>query len=229
MSEDITIPDESNPGEGDVASSEGESAGASDVLGDNEVGVNASEEALKIINEATGRDYKSVDIAVKSLKDNLSYVGQVGKFKPQLDKLREIYGSSDNVVKLMETLSTMPQGSDPEKPEVPTVDTSAVDALKRQVDEMGFYSENPDYKPYKQLISKFGDNPAEVVKSEDFIGVFSKVKAQDEAEESKSVLHSNNRLGNVTDKISEARTALKEGNQGQAESSAMDAVLESMK
>jgi len=98
------------------------------------------------------------------------------------------------------------------QPKVPSVDPSQF-VPKAEFEEAMFYSKHPEYESQKEIISalaaKNGKSISEVVESDTFKSVFSKVKAADEIEASKSVLHSNPRLGQVTDKMTQAQDALK--------------------
>lgn len=66
-----------------------------------------------------------------------------------------------------------------------------LDALKQE----NFYSKNPHYEPYKNLIEKLG-NRDEVVKTKEFKEVFDKLKTAEEPE--KSIIHSNARIGETS-------------------------------
>lgn len=68
--------------------------------------------------------------------------------------------------------------------------TSEVQSLKRDM----FFSNNPQYKGYENLITKLGSDPAEVVRMTEFTNVFEKAKSADEIAQNKSVVSSNARL-----------------------------------
>lgn len=78
--------------------------------------------------------------------------------------------------------------------------------LKTIKDNM-FFDKNPDYAPYKSLISKMGENPVDVVNSEEFKTIFEKAKGFDESQKLKSVLTSNPRLAQTKDALTKAREA----------------------
>jgi len=99
-----------------------------------------------------------------------------------------------------------------------TVDPSEkerVDNLQKRLDTSDFYRSNPQYdnEETRALINDLGDNPSEVVTKESFKKTFEKVSAYNEQQDSKSVLHSNSRLGQVSDKMGDANTALDEAMQ----------------
>lgn len=104
-----------------------------------------------------------------------------------------------------------------------------VNELKRQLEEATFYSNNPQYANYKDIIASMGKDPAQVVQSETFKKVYDKTSAYDKLQESKSVLQSNPRLGVIGDKITEAKKAASEGNVSHAIDSAVDAVIDTFK
>ena len=68
---------------------------------------------------------------------------------------------------------------------------SEIQALNNRLNQSEFYKNNPKYEPYKNIL---GDNPSEAIKDENIKGIVEKAIAFDEAEKSKSVLHSNPRL-----------------------------------
>jgi len=76
--------------------------------------------------------------------------------------------------------------------------------LKLIKDNM-FFDKNPDYSQYKGLIAKMGDNPVDVVNSEEFKAIFEKAKGFDENQKLKSVLVSNPRLAQTKDTLTKAR------------------------
>jgi hypothetical protein len=61
--------------------------------------------------------------------------------------------------------------------------------LERKVQELEFYLEHPELKPYKELVSKFG-NPQDAIKDPLFEKVLKSVKASEE----KETLNSNSRI-----------------------------------
>ena len=96
--------------------------------------------------------------------------------------------------------------------------------LKSIKDNM-FFDKNPDYAPYKGLIAKMGDNPVDVVNSEDFKAIFEKAKGFDENQKLKSVLVSNPRLAQTKDALTKARENI---SQEERERLVAQAVLGSM-
>lgn len=154
--------------------------------------------SLKEINEYLGKNYKDKGSALKSLKDTFSFVGK------KVEKSAEVE-SSDVKSK------------------------SGGDDFARRIKEMKeqlFYSENPDYKPYKGLISKMGENPADVVGLPEFKDVFDKASSFDKNQTKKNVLESNPRIGVVRNKLKEATEAAGGRDYNTASKLATDAVME---
>ena len=98
------------------------------------------------------------------------------------------------------------------------VDTSNFIDKDRYETDM-FFAQHKNYAEYKDVImdmKKEGQPVQEVVESESFKKVFDKVSKFDEIEQSRSVLQSNPRLGQITDKISDAREKLVKSKQAMA-------------
>lgn len=98
-----------------------------------------------------------------------------------------------------------------------------------------FYSRNSEYSQpeVREVIDAMakakGVSPKDVVTSDSFKAVFSKVKGYDESQSLKSVLETNPRLASTRDAFSQAHEAYKGGNKDTAESLITRAVLESLK
>jgi hypothetical protein len=95
-----------------------------------------------------------------------------------------------------------------------------------ELKENQFYSQNPDLKEYRGLISKLGSNPEQVVQTAEFKGIFEKAKGYDDTVKLKTVLESNPRLSASKDNLTKAKEAMSTGNVAQAETHALKAVLE---
>ncbi len=159
-----------------------------------------------IVKELTGREYKDDEDAKKGIAETYKFV-----------------------TKKMDDNQPAPDVAAPAAtPQVDPGIVTEVETLKRQVQESNFYASNPEYNTpeARALISKFGGSPEEVIKDEVFQTAYGAIKANAEIEKSKSVLQSNPRLGQVTDKITQAREALQNGNQTVAETNAVSAVME---
>lgn len=98
--------------------------------------------------------------------------------------------------------------------------------VETRLRDVEFYRQNPDYEPYKNIIAKFGNDPAEVVKQDEFKSIFEKVSSFDKSQQTKSVLETNPRLGQVTDKLTKAKEAVKAGDHNAAKQNAVGAVMD---
>lgn len=150
-----------------------------------------------VLNTALGKDFPSDEAALKAVKDTFSFVGK--KTEPQA--------------------------------QTPVVDSeiaNKVSTLEKQLQETMFYAQNPDYNndDFKKMVALSGKTPADLVQTSEFKEQYDKIKAYNEIEKSKSVLQSNSRLGQVTDKFTQAKEAIQSGNQQAANEAAVSAVLE---
>lgn len=199
----------------DVASTDGQET-------DSTVGVKDA------LSKALGKDFKDDATALKAVKDTFNYVGKAGKFLPYIEQLQEKYGGEKNVIELMEELT---KTDAPEAKEVsqPKVDESKF-VSREQYEADTFFSKRPELEPHRELLdalrSKTGKSLSEAAELPSFKNVFEKVKAYEETQNSKSVLHTNPRLGQAVDKVSKSRTALSEGRVAEATETAVDAVLD---
>lgn len=159
--------------------------------------------SLEEINKTLGRQYTDKVTALNALRETYSHVGKLGQ----------------KVSELETKIQTPPTSADV---------TAQVAEMQRQLAEQNFYSENPEFNTpeAKELIREFGGNPSEVVAKPAFQKAYNAIKTTAEIEKSKSVLHSNPRLGQVVDKITEAREASKNGNDNAAAIAATQAVIE---
>ena len=169
--------------------------------------------ALELLNKTLGKDFKDLDTALKSVKDTYNYVGKAGQERKELEaKIEETKASSDPAV---------------------------LEQLKALQDDL-FYSKNPQFEDYRDVISSMGKSPAEVVQTDTFKKIFEKASGYDQLNAKKSVLQSNPKLGAVSNKMEEARSAMNKafeaGSTGnvtntvaamsQAKKSAVEAVIE---
>lgn len=96
----------------------------------------------------------------------------------------------------------------------------------RQLKENLFYKDNPKYAPYRATISKLGSNPEEVVASAEFKSFLDKAVSYDESQNLKTVLSSSPRIQGSTNKLTQAREAIKQGNYDAANAAIAKAVME---
>ena len=164
---------------------------------------------LSELNSLLGKNFPTTAAALKSIKDTYSYTGQVGAMRAQL-----------------EALSSAQTAQAPQSNELATT----VKELQKQLEEQTFLAERPEFKEYlptlRELRNTTGKSMSELMSSETYKPLFEKVFAQDAAQKKRSVLESNPRLGQVRDKMQEAREANKSGNRSEAVSTAVSAVLD---
>jgi len=180
-----------------------------------------------VLSEALGKNFADDETALKAVKDTFAYVGKAGKVLPQFEKLKSKLGGEEQAIKFMEDIINKEER---EAPKAPEIDTSKF-VPRDEFDRETFFSKNPDYEPHRELISDLkkahpDKSLADIVGLDSFKTVYDKAKSYDEHEQSKSVLKSNPRLGQVTDKMTKAREASQQGNQAYAEDTAVDAVLD---
>ena len=166
-------------------------------------GANVEKPLREVIGGTLNREFKTDEDALKAIKETQDFVG-----KRDEDIRKEIKASYT------------------EKTEEAQATVERLAKLEAEVKNSSFYNDHPEYKEHKDLIAKFGENPSEVIASDDFKKVYEPLKAYQENEQSKSVLHSNPRLGKANDKITEARELAKKGNFKGAEDTAVNAVLD---
>lgn len=133
---------------------------------------------LAEMNQVLGKDFKDKDTALKALKDTFSYVG----------KRKE-----DIAAEVAKAQQPQPPAADPTL-------ASTVHELKTQL----FYTQNPQFKGYEDVIKAMGSDPAEVVGTDVFKKVFEKGQVADEVEQKKSVVSSSPRLAQQKSALEDA-------------------------
>lgn len=202
----------------DTSSNAPVGASANDVVAPNGTPETASEvveskDLHEVLNEVLGTTFKSPEDAVEGLKNTQSYVGRAGKYEKPIKALMDSKGLTEDqaVNYLMEQIitPTQPQA----EPATPVSQPSADVVTRKEFEEVMFYKDNPDVAPFKTVISavakETGKPLSEVVQLDEVKSLIEAKKANDTAEQNKSVLHSNPRLGVVQDKITQAQEALK--------------------
>lgn len=156
-----------------------------------------------LMEQVTGKQFPDDETALKSLKDTYAWGAQ----------------NAQKVTTLEQQLNQITQSPDLQK---------QVTELAGIVKQQNFYNANPQYnKPeIKALISDMGSNPEEVVQKESFKTAVSAITKQSEMDQSKSILHSNPRLGVMQDTMKKAQELSAAGNTVQAATDATMAVLE---
>lgn len=175
-----------------------------------------------VLGKELGKEFADDASALKAVKDTFSYVGKKGD-----DVLEAMLADPDKAAELKTKLA--PEGTPKNKEADGNIDTSKF-ISKEQYEEDMFYSQNAVYSPYKAIIKAMansqGISPNEVVEQDEFKSVFTKSQAYDEGQQSKSILESNPRLGQVTDNLSKAREAMEAGDDRVAGDLATQSVLD---
>jgi hypothetical protein len=186
-----------------------------------------------IMSQITGKNFPTDEAAAKSLKDTYAFVGGAGmKAQKLMNDLKvKLQKDESGVLNLMENLATNPNPYQAPANASDLTVFNEIAGLKKQVEESSFYDERPELKEYRSIIGDLRDQTGkpirEVVELPAVKILVEKARSFDTAERSRSVLHSNPKLGQVRDKISEAREAAGRGDTNAANKSAVSAVLDS--
>ena len=210
-----TISSDSFPNGADVTPVGGDETGSQ---------VGAVKDAL---GQILGKQFKSDEATLKFVKDNVEYVGKARNYQPLIAKLEERFGSQNEAVQSLERLLNVNTAPAPQAQ--PQADTSNF-VSREEFAEMQFYAKRPELEAHKILLNSFakaqGISLEQAVNDASIKTLIDKAQAYDQVEQSKSVLQSNPRLGQVTDKMSRAREALSQGNKDAAAADAVSAVLD---
>ena len=157
---------------------------------------------LDQLNQFLGTKYPSKEEALKGLKETKNYVGKAGTVEKENKALMERLGGNTGEF-----------------------------ITKDQYEQDLFYSRNSDLEPYKDIINarakELNLRPADaIVNDASLKQTLEKLRGFDKTEGAKSVLMSNQRLGQVTDNLEKAQTAIKSGDSRSAEKFAVGAVME---
>lgn len=134
---------------------------------------------LDELNKFLGKDFKSKDSALKSVKETFSFVG---KRKEDIEaEVRLSIATNDKTDELSKQLQAM--------------------------EDDRFYDKNPnlDSPEIRKFISTTGKRPQEVVAMPEFKAIFDKVTEYDKTQKLKTVLESNPRLSSSRDNLKKAQ------------------------
>lgn len=181
-------------------------------------------ELKDFLSKELGKEFPTDEAALKAVKDTFSYVGKVGKVRPLLEKLEAKYGGESKVLELL----TQMEQNNPQEPA--KVDDSKF-VPREQYEKDTFFSKHPelseDHRTLLEAVAVQSGKPlAEAMELPAFKNVVGNARAFESTERSKSVLHTNPRLAQATDKMTEAKTASQAGNHQAAAKSAVGAVLD---
>jgi hypothetical protein len=125
----------------------------------------ASAASLKdVVKSATGREYATDEDALKGIQE--TYKAVTARHEPA-------------------PMQTQPQVQD--------AAMTAVNDLRQQLKVSDFYANHPEYKDVKGIISKFGNDPEQVITDPEFVKTFNALKMASESQ-NKSTLSSNARI-----------------------------------
>lgn len=188
-----------------------------------DVGSGSQPAGLKeVLERELGKKFSDEQSALKAVKDTFNYVGKAGKYQKAVESVMQSKGlSEDDAISFIANTS---------KAQSQEVDMSKY-ATREELQERDFYSEKPDLKPYQATINAFRKaNPdktlSEVIELPEVKGILDKAIAQDTVAKQKSVLHSNQKIGIASDKMTKAREASQQGNVAEATKNAVGAVID---
>jgi hypothetical protein len=168
--------------------SQADPSGVSETKGEGSENV-SNISVAKAINEATGRDYKSDEDAIRGIKETNSYVGKVGKYKDVIEQIEKSSGGEEKAIEALKSLISTEQHQAKGNSEDPML------AEVNQLKEKTFFLENKELEPHKEVIKnlrKEGQSYEDVLtENKDLIA---KLVAYDESQKNKSVIHSNSRI-----------------------------------
>lgn len=200
-----------------------------------------AKEAMRIsLSSVMGREFKTYEDALKSVKDTKDFVGSVGKYRNAIEKTAERLGTdTTGVLKMIESMDPNQNSQTPQATGVPSsapVSDAGAEALRiaqetaRRQDEIEFFSSRPELSNYKDMFRDLqtmtGKNLKEIAEMPNVKSMLDKAVAKDEADRSLSVLHSNPRIAAARDKMSEAREANAKGDTEKASELAVQGVID---
>jgi hypothetical protein len=200
----------------------------------------AGQEVLRsTISAVMGRDFKTAEDALKSVKETHKLVGSVGQIRNAIEATAGRLGTDvPGVLKLMETIQPSNGGAPtiPPAPSTPTGNDAGAEALRiaqdtaRRVEDNEFFSRRPELNDYRETLSEFskltGQPVATVAEMPNVKALIDKARAKDEADRNLSVLHSNPRIAAAQDKMTQAKEASARGDDNTAKAAAVDAVID---
>lgn len=201
--------------------------GASDVSAPEGGGTEASV-SLEDISKTLGKDFKDTESALKSIKDTFSYVGSQAQFKTQVNDLAGKLGTDEGgVLKALEALAGTAEPKAEAKTETPSGDS----VPRSQYEQDRFFDRNQNLEALKDVLVPLKNSQPDVswndfIKQPHIEQLVEQNKLYSESQSKRSVVESNPKIGAASDKMTEARTAQKEGNEPAARKSAVGAVID---
>lgn len=179
-----------------------------------------SKELHKVLGRELGKEFPTEEAALKAVKDTFQYVGKAGKMEAAIKAVMTSKGlNEDQAIDLIKNLPA----SEPQN-------MNASDFVsKAEFQEATFFSDNPDLKPYKEIIQTFkkanpGKSLDEIVREPSFKQwMDSDLEAR---RKQKSILHTNPKIQVAEDKLSKGKEALSKGDVEGAKANAVGAVMD---
>lgn len=182
--------------------------------------------SLDALKTALGKEFKDPDTALKSIKDTYNFVGDVGKVKSFMSEAKLALNTDDaGVLEALSNLKTMdsqPENTVEQKKDATPKPKEGENFITREQYELDtFFAKNSNLEDVRDILTPL-KNASEETKSmpwSQFVEhdsakkVISSFARATEADASKSVLESNPRLGQATDKLSEANKLVTEASQ----------------
>lgn len=188
---------QTDPGEADVTSSEGE--------GQESANQSSNNVTLEQLEAITGKSYKSVDKALKSIKDTQNYVGDLGS---KVSQYEERYGSLDNTDNDDSSKSDDDSGNDNT-------------LTKEEYERDRWFDKNDQYEEHREVIEALAERNnvpvSEVVEMEGFKSLLESRNELQELKSKQSVAVSNNRIGQKSETMDEARKAIEKASQARVQ------------
>jgi len=162
-------------------------------------------EAHELINQWTGKNLPDPVAAEKAVKDTFKYVGEYGKLKPYIDKLKQSRGGEEAVLKFMEELTTQP-AAPAVQPSTPAVEPAKVDeskfVSKEQYEEDMWFATHKELSDHKTVIralrKETGKSFDEVLEHPELKPLIEAKSARQTDTTSRSVIHSNAQVADVS-------------------------------
>ncbi len=151
-------------------------ASLENAAGGNEAVTETTVDPLAVINEITGRDYKDLDTAKKSLKDMQAEASSAGNLKQEIETLKSAPQTDEELAKTVAELQAQ-------------IATNTTDA---------FFAQNQDHAANRSLLEKIAKADhitiAEAINSAEYKSIFEAQTVADSAQSKRTVADTNNRV-----------------------------------
>jgi hypothetical protein len=179
---------------------------------DNETTTPAPQPEGQNVSPADGKEAGSSGLTLSELNQVLGK-----EFKDKESALKSLKDTNEYVGKAKQELKKAQESVNPQL-------VDEVQKLKASYQQDRFYTANPDYNQ-EEVKEILGDDPAKALENPKIKKAVEAIAAHYKSEKSKSVIHSNPRLGQAVDSIAQAREAANKGDFKGANKTAIDSVL----